>query len=83
MTATAEAERLEADVGRKKPPEPEEVEYGTLVRMANDVAETARKLAPMEGVSMGKLISDIVRPVLAKMYAERLRQELKRNPGSK
>ncbi len=70
------AERLEADVGRRKAEEPEPVEYATLVRMADDVAEMARVLAPMKGMTMGKLVSDILRPVLAKMTEEELRRRL-------
>jgi hypothetical protein len=47
-----------------------------MTRMADDVLEVARVLAPMRGVNMAKLMSDILRPVLNKMLDEEMRRRL-------
>lgn len=78
MNAPAEA----ITVGRPKASKPEGEadarKFGTLVRLADDVAQVARELAPMVGKSMAELLSDTLRPILSKMREDEMRKRLGR-----
>lgn len=63
-------------MAKKKAIEANEPQYGTMTRMADDVVETARVLAPMVGQSMAQLMSDILRPILAKRLEDEMRRRL-------
>jgi hypothetical protein len=66
-----------ATVGRKKVDRgtPKETrEFGTLVRIADDVAADGRAVAAMLDTSMAKLFSDTLRPILKQMLVDELRK---------
>lgn len=49
---------------------------GTSVQIDDDVVKTARLVAALEDKPMAALISEILRPILAKMEAEGLAKKL-------
>lgn len=65
-------------VGRKKKTDPatprESREFGTLVRIADDVAADGRAVAAILDTSMAKLFSDTLRPILKQMLVDELRK---------
>jgi hypothetical protein len=62
------AKKTDGDAGGRR--------FSTLVRVADDVAQVARELAPMLGVSMAELLSDILRPILQEKQAAEMKKRL-------
>lgn len=58
----------------KKPEEPRQ--FGTLVRIADDVASDAKVVASIRGVSMAELLSETLRPILKKAMTDELRKRV-------
>ncbi|MGC8640116.1 MAG: hypothetical protein ACP5XB_09605 [Isosphaeraceae bacterium] len=54
--------------------------FGTLVRIADEVAADAKVVASLPGVGMAEYLSDTLRPILKKEIVEELR---KREGGAK
>jgi hypothetical protein len=51
-------------------------EFGSLVRIADDVVSDAKVVASIRGISMAKLISDTLRPIFKKALTEELRKRV-------
>jgi hypothetical protein len=50
--------------------------YGTLVRLADDVAADAKVVASIRNVSMAEYLSDTLRPLLKRALTEELRKRV-------
>jgi hypothetical protein len=72
-------------VGRKKSDKAarEPREFGTLVRIADDVADDGRAVAAIVGTSMAKLFSDTLRPILKQMLVDELEKRTGKPPTKK
>ena len=51
-------------------------QFGTLVRIADDVASDAKVVASIRGISMAELLTETLRPILKKALAEELRKRV-------
>jgi hypothetical protein len=58
----------------KKAGEPRQ--YGSLVRIADDVVADARVVASIRNISMAELLSETLRPILKKALTEELRRRV-------
>ena len=58
----------------KKAGEPRQ--YGSLVRIADDVVADAKVVASIRNISMAKLLSETLRPILKKALVEELRKRV-------
>ena len=58
----------------KKAGEPRE--YGSLVRIADDVVADAKVVASIRNISMAELLSETLRPILKKALTEELRRRV-------
>lgn len=51
-------------------------QFGTLVRIADDVASDAKVVASIRGISMAELLTETLRPILKKALADELRKRV-------
>jgi hypothetical protein len=58
----------------KKAGEPRQ--FGSLVRIADDVVADAKVVASIRGMSMAELLSETLRPILKKAMTEELRKRV-------
>jgi hypothetical protein len=58
----------------KKMGEPRQ--FGSLVRIADDVVADAKVVASLHGISMAELLSETLRPILKKAMVEELRKRV-------
>jgi hypothetical protein len=58
----------------KKSGEPRQ--YGSLVRIADDVVADAKVVASIRNISMAELLSETLRPILKKALTEELRRRV-------
>jgi hypothetical protein len=60
----------------KKAAGTESRQFGTLVRIADDVASDAKVVASIRGVSMAELLTETLRPILKKALSDELRKRV-------
>ena len=60
--------------GGKKAGEPRQ--YGSLVRIADDVVADAKVVASIRDISMAELLSETLRPILKKAMVDELRKRV-------
>jgi predicted HicB family RNase H-like nuclease len=73
------ATRLKArPVAKKKQSGSEKRQFNTLVRMEDELAERAKKVAALKGVSLGQYVSDALLPIVERD----LQREIKKLSGS-
>lgn len=80
MNAGATVARKTTDKKPVKAAEKVPRRFGTLVRIADDVAADAKSVAALRGTSMAEYLSDTLRPILKQTIIDELN---KRKGGSK